>query len=371
MAEETGSEGELDAVLDAIMMLVPQLLEALETLQFIARHLHPPRFDELVAQFGEADLPVRLGAEAFNAIDWPDDLKGFAAQVNLVADEVITAFEELRAAQADANPVVGAYRALRHVSRAAEAFYPVAAMLPPVSPFFLEPDARGDKALSARLTAGMGREDAGVKHFSNEKQMRGGFSLYVPETYDADVPAPLIIAMHGGSGHGRDMLWTWIASARTRGAILLAPTSVGPTWSLMEPELDHQNLMRMIGHVKENWSVDGGRILLTGMSDGGTFTYVLGLQADAPFTHLAPVAASFHPFLIEMADADRVKDLPVYITHGALDWMFDKEMGRVANRAMTGAGARVVYREIGDLSHTYPRDENPAIMDWFLGEREN
>ncbi|MDO8290446.1 MAG: phospholipase [Parvibaculum sp.] len=360
-----------DDVLDAIMAVVPQLLEALEGLHFIARHLHPPRLEELLQKFGEGDLPVRLGLEAFNAIDWPDDLKPFAAQVNLVATEVLTAYEELRGAETEANPIVGAYRALRHVSRAAEALYPISAMLPPVSPFFLEPQARGDKALAARLAAAdMGREDAGLRHLSNDKQERGGFSIYVPETYDAAVPCPLIIAMHGGSGHGRDMLWTWIASARTRGAILLSPTSIGPTWSLMEPELDHQNLMRMIEYVKENWSVDGEHILLTGMSDGGTFTYVLGLQSGAPFTHLAPIAASFHPFLIEMADPARVKDLPVYITHGALDWMFDKEMGRVANRAMTGAGARVVYREIADLSHTYPRDENPHIMDWFLGERK-
>ncbi len=27
----------------------------------------------------------------------------------------------------------------------------------------------------------------------------------------------------------------------------------------------------------------------------------------------------------------------------------------------------VVYREIADLSHTYPRDKNAAILDWFLG----
>ena len=30
------------------------------------------------------------------------------------------------------------------------------------------------------------------------------------------------------------------------------------------------------------------------------------------------------------------------------------------------AGAEVVYREIADLSHTYPRDENGAILDWFF-----
>jgi hypothetical protein len=28
-------------------------------------------------------------------------------------------------------------------------------------------------------------------------------------------------------------------------------------------------------------------------------------------------------------------------------------------------GKRLVYREVEDLSHTYPRDENPKILDWL------
>jgi phospholipase/carboxylesterase len=356
-----------DVILDAIMALVPPLMEALERLQFIGRHLHPPHLDELLAQFADGDAEVIAGREVFAAAAWPDDLANFKRQVELVADEVCSAFEGLRASQSDPNGIMATYRALRHVARATEALYPIAAMLPPVSPFFVEPEARADQALMEKLNgADMGRDDAGVRHMSNEKQMRGGFSLYVPETYDATRPAPLIIAMHGGSGHGRDMLWTWLANARTHGAILIAPTSMGPTWSLMEPELDHANLMRMIEHVKSQWAVDDKRVLLTGMSDGGTFSYVLGLQSGAPFTHLAPIAASFHPFLIEMADPARVKDLPLYITHGALDWMFNIDMARTAHRAMVGAGANVTYREVSDLSHTYPRDENPRIMKWFL-----
>ena len=30
-----------------------------------------------------------------------------------------------------------------------------------------------------------------------------------------------------------------------------------------------------------------------------------GMQADSPFTHLAPVSASFHPILAQFADAER------------------------------------------------------------------
>ncbi len=81
-------------------------------------------------------------------------------------------------------------------------------------------------------------------------------------------------------------------------------------------------------------------MLLTGMSDGGTFTLLSGLADDSPFTHLAPVAASFHPFLLAMTSPDRLTRLPVHLTHGAQDWMFPVSMARTAHRTLAAAGAR-------------------------------
>ena len=46
--------------------------------------------------------------------------------------------------------------------------------------------------------------------------------------------------------------------------------------------------------------------------------------------------------------------------------MFPVQIARMGRDALEAAGARVVYREIEDLSHTYPRDENPRILDWLL-----
>ena len=48
---------------------------------------------------------------------------------------------------------------------------------------------------------------------------------------------PLVVAMHGGSGNGGAFLWSWVREARTRGFIVLAPTAIGSTWSLMEPDI--------------------------------------------------------------------------------------------------------------------------------------
>jgi len=77
------------------------------------------------------------------------------------------------------------------------------------------------------------------------------------------------------------------------------------------------------------------------------------------------VSATFHPMLISMADAERMQGLPIFLTHGALDWMFPVEVARQAQRALSAAGASVTYREIDDLSHTYPREINAPMLEWL------
>ena len=148
--------------------------------------------------------------------------------------------------------------------------------------------------------------------------------------------------------------------------MVLAPTSRDRTWSLMGEDVDADGLQRMVDAVAERYAVDRARVLLTGMSDGATYALMLGLREGMPFTHLAPACGVLHPMLLAGAGIERARDMPVYMVHGALDWMFPVDYARLGRQALESAGARVVYREIADLSHTYPRDENPAILDWLM-----
>lgn len=359
-----------DDAVEATVALIARTMDALEVLGQIARHLHPPRIASLPEMLGDTDTALCTARERFVTIIWPDHLLPFRDQTERAADLTLRACDALRAAATPAaDSLRQAFRALRDVSRAHEALYPLAASFPSVSRFFLDPGRRDDQALRDRLAAGAARSDiqAGVLHADNATDERGGFSVFVPEDYDPAREYPLVMALHGGSGHGRLFLWTWVREARSRGAILVAPTAIGATWSLMEPELDAAHLVHVLDHVARTWRVDRARLLLTGMSDGGTFTLLSGIDEDSPFTHLAPVAASFHPLLLTMAQPQRLRGLPVYLVHGVLDWMFPVTVARSARDALHAAGANVVYREVADLSHTYPREENARMLEWFLG----
>jgi phospholipase/carboxylesterase len=360
---EPGTEPAIDAVSE----LVPATLKALHALEFAGRHLSPTSLPRIVDAMAGRDDELGAALAASRAIDWPERLKPVRACLEPAAEAAAAGIAGLQSAGEAPQPIVAAYRALRNYAQAAQSIYPMAAFLKPVSQFFLEQPARDDAELAARLAAvDPAREKVGVMHAGGEAGARGGFSLYVPETYDSAHSYPLVTALHGGSGNGGAFLWSWLREARTRELILLAPTAIGSTWSLMDPDTDGPSIDAMVEQVAGQWNIDTDRKLLTGMSDGGTFSYVLGLRGGCQFTHLAPIAAAFHPMMLTFADADRLRDLPIHIVHGAQDWMFPAHLAQEAERSLAQAGARVVYREIADLSHTYPRDENGAILDWFL-----
>jgi phospholipase/carboxylesterase len=353
-----------EAVVDDIVAVLPPLLQSLEALGFVARRLYPPEFDRVMQAAGNPDDELRAVRGKLG--EWPAEFADIRTPLETAGDAVLAAFDGLRAVQNGQGDLVSVFRALRYAPRAQEALYPLRAKLPPVSQFFVDPPLRDDQALLERL-AQPANDGTGIMHVDNEPGSRGGYSIYVPEYYTPDRRWPLVMALHGGSGNGRGFLWSWLREARSHGAILISPTATGQTWALMGDDTDTPNLIRILESARTRWNVDPARMLMTGMSDGGTFCYVSGLDAVSPFTHLAPVSATFHPLMAEMADAERLRGLPIHITHGRLDWMFPVQTARQTQQALSAAGAHVTYRELDDLSHCYPREMNVEMLAWMNG----
>ena len=348
--------------------LGPALLNALDALEWAQRRLHPPELPRLQEALRPALGRLSDSLPRFEERAPPTGLAGLHRELSAGARLVERALELFAGPGESFDPqaagVARILAAMQGHCRAQEALFPLREALPPLNRYFVEEPLRADLAAldpepRDGVVVGLQRgRDAG-------EAGRGGFSLYVPESYSGDEAWPLVVALHGGSGQGRDFLWTWLREARGRRFLLLAPTSRGPTWSLNGPDLDAGALAAMVRAVTERWRVDSEHVLLTGLSDGATYALLAGLQEDMPFTALAPVSGVLHPMNFANGNLERAGGKRIYLVHGARDWMFPVQLARVARDELEKAGAEVVYRELEDLSHTYPRDENDGILNWF------
>lgn len=138
-----------------------------------------------------------------------------------------------------------------------------------------------------------------------------------------------------------------------------------PELPALREALPPVSLRSMVEFVASQWRVDAARVLLTGLSDGATFTLLCGLRDDMPFTALAPVSGVLHPANLVNGNLARARGRGIYLVHGALDWMFPVTLARMARDELAAAGADLTFREIEDLSHTYPREENDRILRWL------
>lgn len=362
-AQQTSVPGMSSAGVEQLQIYLPPLLRALDGLTYIARHLDPIGYSHQLARVGEPHVELQA---ARSQPEWDAPYSAMRPLLDETADLVIAAYQELYEAATPPEDFTGAFTALRKLPRALETLYPLAGIVPPISRFYLDPPFREDAGLQQRLFRQPPPENSGIIRIGEDAKSRQTVWMYVPETYDPATPAPLVYALHGGTGNGRAFLWSWVRAARSRGAIVVAPSSQGQTWAIQGDDPDSPHLDHIHAFVRGAWSIDPTRVLLTGLSDGGTFTYTTGLVADAPFTHLAPVAAAFHPMLAAMADDTRLKGLPIHIIHGVRDWMFPPIMAEEARGHLSRMGANVTYQRLDDLAHAYGPDLSTMILDWLL-----
>lgn len=352
----------------ALSRLGSALQAAFSAFERIGRRLHPPEIDGLRADLAPVAESLDEALASFRARKPATGLESMVEHVIRVAEHAAKACASFLEATPGPNAIMGVMAAMHEHGRAVAEAYPLRHVLPVIDRYFLEPGLReGGAELEAPPRSecdARPKPRVGVLSAKNAPDTRGGFSLYVPESYDPNDARPLVVALHGAYGHGADFLWSWQREARSRRLILMAPTSLGSTWSFNGPDVDASSLSSMLEYVRENWCVDPERILLTGLSDGATYALLHGLREESPYTVLAPMSGVLHPANLANGNVERAKGKRIYLVHGALDWMFPVAVARVAVELLRGAGADLHYQEVEDLSHTYAREENARVLDW-------
>ena len=349
---------------DGITRLTPSLLTTMEAFEQVQSQMNPLRLAQLAEFLTPFEEKLKQAFKGFDDLDFPSHVAKFAEHLSVAATYSIRACDGITNSGGDNWATM---KAMRAHCQAQEKLYPVATVLNPISQYFLEIEQRENQGLLECFNQERSEEELGLLNTNNNRKERGGFSLYIPEYIDKTQPTALVIALHGGTGHGLDFIWSWLREARTRGFVLLAPTSQDDTWSLMQEDIDLPFLTEEIELITNILNIDRSRILLTGMSDGGTYSMLAGIREPSPFTHLAPFSGVLHPEITMSGNIRHAKNRKIYLVHGTEDWMFPVETARMAEAELTSAGADLTCRIIDGLSHTYCRSENPALLDWFMG----
>src|ERR1700737_830749 len=86
-----------EAVVDDIVAVLPPLLQSLEALGFIARHLNPPDFDSVMEAAGTPDQALQSVRPRL--ADWPEEFAGIRTALETARDGAPPAFAGLRSVQ--------------------------------------------------------------------------------------------------------------------------------------------------------------------------------------------------------------------------------------------------------------------------------
>lgn len=342
-----------------------RLLRFLRTFETVQEELHIHRLAEAQAQLrqGAGNLFTVLPA-TLSALAPPSNLTGFHTRLSEAVTHLADAYALFLSERKGPQFGQGFLNSRQALCRGLYILYDLRAHLPTLRQYWLLPDSLPVPE-DRDVQPAEGGIPTGFIH-KPRTNTHAEYSLYVPEYYVAEQSWPLIVCLHGGYGRGDDYIWTWLRPAKSKGYLLLSPKSVGPTWSALNPPLDNRSITAMLDEVLATYTVDRKRIYLTGLSDGGIFTYIFGLAQAELFAKIAPVAGELHPMADPLLRQGKGKGMPILVVHGVHDFIFPVESVRQTNELLQKLGYNLTYKELPDWGHAYCSTINEQIvLPWF------
>jgi len=202
--------------------------------------------------------------------------------------------------------------------------------------------------------------------------LKSGYMVYLPTAYsESNRQWPLVLFLHGSGASGSDLDRVAAASLpkRTREKdfpfVILAPQCPGEDdWTFPGQQ---QRISDLLEDITKRYSIDERRVYATGCSMGGYAVWRLAYSYPHRFAAVAPICGVGSP-----GAAERMKDLPVWVFHGALDSRVPVEASRKMVKALRENGSPVRYTEYPDAGHdSWTRTfNNPEFFEWLLSQRQ-
>lgn len=177
------------------------------------------------------------------------------------------------------------------------------------------------------------------------------YAISIPKDYSVSTPVPLLLALHyGGSPNGaaQGVLLNLVQPAfADLGAIVVAPESVGGSWSTAANERAVNGLLEA---VQASYRIDTTRVAVTGFSMGGSGVWYFAGKYPARFSAAIPVAG------MPPASADaRAREgwrTPVFAVHSRSDEVMPIGPTEIRIKELQHAGVRAELVVLTGISHS-------------------
>lgn len=163
-------------------------------------------------------------------------------------------------------------------------------------------------------------------HIISSEEKRS-YLLYVPESYDAAKPTPLVIVIHGFAqwpAH-QAQVSVWNDLADEEGFIVVYPsgTSFPKHWRANGDikgsgslSIDTQFISDLIDHLEKQYLIDPMRIYANGLSNGGGMSYLLSCELSGRIAAIGSVAGAY---LYPLDECTPQRPVPLIVFHGTAD----------------------------------------------------
>ncbi len=198
------------------------------------------------------------------------------------------------------------------------------------------------------------------------KTVRLNYLLYLPKNYSTKEKFPLILFLHGAGERGDDLnklklhgIPKIVEQKEDFPFIAVSPQCPADSWWPLEIEA----LNALLDDVIRKYAVDKNRIYLTGLSMGGFGAWSLAIAHPEKFAAIVPICGGGDPSKVSV-----IKDIPVWVFHGAKDNVVKLEQSEKMVEALKQAGGNVKFTVYPDAEHdswtvTY---NNPELYEWLL-----
>lgn len=193
---------------------------------------------------------------------------------------------------------------------------------------------------------------------------------YLPKDYDPAKEYPLVFFLHGAGERVQDphqaMFHGYMKYVREQGKeypfIFIAPQCIGNAYWGSYTE----SLSAFLDYILETYAVDRRRVYLTGLSMGGTGTWMFAMARPNTFAALMPVCGSG----IYWNVANLLKT-PIYMVHGDCDTCVpisgSVEMLTSINSRGGNAKLKICYG-VGHDAWNYAYTDD-SLLEWMLSQR--